>query len=127
MALGAAQPQAARPNHLAIALCAGLLLAVSGNLGFGMASETGGAGHGIESTATMGNDFVTAGDTRHGDDNCGLDHESPECSPCPSCSGALPSTAAGDSDVIAIVRAPIFQSHYDDVVPRGIRRPPKLS
>ena len=124
MALGSAQPQAARPNQRSIALCAAVLLALLGNIGFG---TTGGAGHGIESAVMMGSGLVTVGDTRHSDDTCGRDHTSAECAPCPSCPGALPSTAAGDPDVMMLVRTLVLQSHYDDVVPRGIRRPPRLS
>jgi hypothetical protein len=127
VALESPQPQATRPNQLAITLWAALLLAVLGNLGFGMASATGGTGHSIESAVAMGSDLVGAGNTRLSDDNCGRDHKSAECAPCPSCSGALPSTAAGNSQVILLVRTLILQSHYDDVVPSGIRRPPKLS
>ena len=124
MALESPQPQATRPNQPAITLWAALLLAV---LGFGMASVTGGTGHSIESAVAMGSDLVGAGNTRLSDENCGRDHKSAECAPCPSCSGALPSTAAGNSQVILLVRTLIVQSHYDDVVPSGIRRPPKLS
>ena len=127
MAPGSPQSQATRPNHLVIALGTAVLLAVLANLGFGMASATGGAGHGIESTLAMGSDLVTVGNTRLSDDNCGQDHKSAECTPCPSCSGALPSTAEGDPDVMMLVRSPVLQSHYDDVVPMGIHRPPKLS
>ena len=127
MALESPQPQATRPNQLAITLWAALLLAVLGSLGFGMASATGGTGHGIESAVAMGSDLVGAGNTRLSDENCDRDHKSAECAPCPSCSGALPSTAAGNSQVILLVRTLIVQSHYDEVVPSGIRRPPKLS
>ncbi len=127
MALESPQPQATRPNQLAITLWAALLLAVLGNLGFGMASATVGAGHSIESAVAMGSDLVEVGNTRLSDDSCGRDHKSAECAPCPSCSGALPSTAAGNSQVILLARTLLLQSHYDDVVQSGIRRPPRLS
>ena len=127
MAPGSPQSQATRPNHLVIALGTAVLLAVLANLGFGMASATGGTGRDIEAAVTMGSGLVTAGETRHSDRGCRHDQESAECSPCPSCSGALPSRSGGDSNVIAIVLAPVRQTHHDDVVPKGIRRPPKLS
>ena len=127
MALGNAQPQVARSNHLAIALRAAVFLVVAGILGVVLSQATGDYGHSVEAEVTIGNDLVPFGDTRHRDGNCNHDHKFTECSPCPSCSGALPSPAERDCDILAIVRVPVFQSHYDDVVPRGIRRPPRLS
>jgi hypothetical protein len=126
---GSPQPQAARPNRPAIALAAAVLLVVLANLGFGMTATaaTSGAGHDIEAAVAMGSGLVTAGETRHGDPDCRDDQKSAECSSCPSCSGAPPSRAGGDSEVMKIVPAPMFRCHYDDVVPMGIRRPPKLS
>lgn len=127
MAPGSPPPQATRANQLVIVLATAVLLVVLANPGFGMASATGGTGHGIESAVAMGSDLVGAGNTRLSDDNCDRGHKSAECAPCPSCSGALPSTAAGNSQVILLVRTLILQSHYDEVVPSGIRRPPRLS
>jgi len=127
VALGDAQPQAARSYHLAIALCAAVLLAVLGDLGVVISPATGDYGRSVETDLTIGSELVTFGDTRHRDGNCDHDHKSTECSPCPSCSGALPFMAGEDPGVIALVRAPLLQSHYDGVVPRGIRRPPRLS
>ena len=129
MALETSQPQATRLNHLAIALWAALLLAVVGNLGFGMASAASehGNGDGYQSAVAMGSDLVTVGNTRLSDDDCSRDHKSAECAPCASCSGALPSTTAGDPGVILLDRTLILQSHYDDVAPSSIRRPPRLS
>ena len=126
MALGSAQLQAAWSVHLAITLCAIALLAVLGTLSFDIASATDTTGHAVESKVT-GSDLVTVGSNRHSDDDCGHDHESAECSPCSSCSAGLPSTTGPDPDVTIIVRAPVLQSHYDEVVPGGIRRPPRLS
>jgi hypothetical protein len=108
-------------------LWAALLLAVLGDLGFGMVPATTGTGHGIEATLTMASDLVEVGSTGLRDIDCGRDHESAECTPCPSCSSALPSTAAGNLQATLLVRTPLLQFHNDDVVQRGIRRPPRLS
>ncbi len=126
MALESPQPQATRANQLAIALGTAVLLAVLANLGFGMAA-TGGTGHDIEAAVAIGSGHISVGETRHSDHDCRHDQKATECSPCPSCSGGPPSGAGGDSDVMTIVRTPVFRFHYDDVVPVGIRRPPKLS
>ncbi len=109
-----------------IALGTAVLLAVLANLGFGMAA-TGGAGQDVEAAVAIGSGHITVGETRHSDHSSRHDQKAAEYSPCPSCSGGPPSRAGGDSDVMTIVRSPVFRSHYDDVVPVGIRRPPKLS
>lgn len=126
MALGSAQLQAGRSIHWAIALCAIVLPMVLGIFASGMASATDAANHAVESTV-MGSDLVTVGDNRHNDDDCGHGHDSTECSPCSSCSAGLPSTTRPSPDVMIVLRVPVFRSHYDDVVPGGIRRPPRLS
>ncbi len=126
MAPGSPPPQAARANQLAIALGTAVLLAVLANLGFGMAA-TGAAGHDVQAAVAIESVQLTVGETRHSDHSCRHDQNAAECSPCPSCSGGPPSRAGGGSDVMTIVRTPVFRSHYDDVVPVGIRRPPKLS
>ena len=121
--LGNAHSQTTGSSHLANVLCATALLAVLVLLGLGTDSDAGG----IAAEVTMGSDLVTVGDIRHSSETCGHDHKSADCSPCPSCSGALPFTAGEDFEVISVVRASIRPSHYADVVPRGIRRPPRLS
>jgi len=126
VALGSTQPQAARSNYLAIILCAILLPIALGTFGFGMASATDSARHTVESKVT-GSEFVTVGDTRHSDDDCGHDHESAECSPCSSCSAGLPSITGPTSDVTIVLTASALKSHYDGVVQEGIRRPPRPS
>ncbi len=126
MTPGSPPPQATRQIHLVIALGTAVFLAVLANLGFGMAA-TGGTGHDVEAAVAMGGGHLTVGETRHSDHGCRHDIKAAECSPCPSCSGGLPSGAGGDPEVMTIVRTPVFRSHYDDVVPVGIRRPPKLS
>jgi len=108
-------------------LCAVVMLAALAIFGFAPTSATELPGHGIEAVVTMGSDLVSVNDTRHSDEDCGHDHKSAECPPCPSCSGAVPSTADEDSHVVAIVQAPLIQSLYHGVVPSGVRRPPKLS
>jgi hypothetical protein len=110
-----------------IALGTAVLLAILANLGFGMASAPGGAGHDVKTAVAMGSGLITVGNTRHSDHGCRHDKKAADCSPCPSCSGGLPSGPGGDSEIMTIVRTPVFRSHYDDVVPVGIRRPPKLS
>jgi hypothetical protein len=127
VAIGSAQSLIAGANRLAIALCASVLLAVLASLGIGSVSATGGGERNIQAEVTMGSDLVTVGHTLHASLSCGHDHKSADCSPCPTCSGALPFTVGGDSNVRTLVRAPLLQSHYDGVVPTGIRRPPRHS
>ena len=112
-----------------IVLGTAVLLVVLANLGFGMTATTAtsGAGHDVEAAVAMGSGHATVGGTRNSDHSCRHDQKTAECSSCPSCSGAPPSRAEGDSEVMKIVRTPVFRSHYHDVVPVGIRRPPKLS
>ncbi len=127
MAPGSPPPPATRQNHLVIALGTAVLLAILANPGFGMAAAAGGAGQHVEAAVAIGSGHITVGETRHSDHSCRHDKKATDCSPCPSCSGGLPSGAGEDSEVMTIVRTPVFRSHYDDVVPVGIRRPPKLS
>jgi len=126
VALVSAQLQADRSIHLAIALCAIVLPVVLGILSFATTPATDAAGRSIESMV-IGSHLVTVGDSRHSDDDCGHDHESAECSPCSSCSAGLPSMTGPTPVVMIISRVLILDSHYDDVVPEGIRRPPRHS
>ena len=126
MAFGSAQLQADRSINWATALCAFGLLVVLGIFSLDTASGTDAAGRAVGSTM-MESDLVTVEDSRHNHDHCGHDHESPECSPCSSCSAGLPSITGPTPEVMIVLRASAFNSHYDDVVPEGIRRPPRPS
>lgn len=126
MALGSTHPQAAWPMRLAITLFAIVLAAAPDTLGVGVASATDAAASAVESKA-VGSHLVTVEDTRHSHHDCGYDHESAECSPCSSCSAGLPSTTGPSPDVMIVLRAPVLKLLYDDVVPGGIRRPPRPS
>lgn len=121
------QQDTTRPNCLAITLCAAILLTLVSFLGFGTASATDVVGHDVESTLTMDSDLITANGTRHSDDDCGHDHQSSECSPCPTCSGALPFMENQGSTGKAIDQEPLPQPRYAGIVPKGIRRPPRIS
>jgi hypothetical protein len=126
VAFGGPQSESARSIYPAVVLCAIVLAVVLGSLGFGTTSTTDAARHAFESTV-MGSDLVTVGDSRHSDDDCGHDHKSAECSPCSSCSAGLTSITGPTPDVMIVLRASALESHYDDVVPEGIRRPPRPS
>lgn len=124
MVLGSAHIQADRSIRLASVLFAIVLSMVLSMVSFAAASATDAGGRAVEPTV-MDRDLVTLGANQHDDDNCGHDHESAECSPCSSCSTALPSTMGPPPNVITTLGVSVLKSHYDDVVPEGIRRPPK--
>lgn len=125
MARGSLELQVARPNYLLVALCGALILAVVGNVALDVFSDTDAIGSEREVHATTASDLTASVDARHGDEECGHDHKSSECSPCPSCFASLAFTMGPDTRPGNIARAAIPSSHYDDVVPTGIRRPPR--
>ena len=126
MAFGSTQLQVDRSINWATTLCAFVLPVILGIFSLDTASATDAAGRAVGSTMMKG-DLVTVENSRHSHDDCGHDHESPECSPCSSCSAGLPSITGLTPDVMIVLRASAFKSHYDDVVPEGIRRPPRPS
>lgn len=125
MTIGGAGALAIRPKFTALALCAAAILVALAMAGFGTTSVT------LDTQSTVGTVESTGSihvdDTRHTLDDCGHDHESAECSPCPSCSAVALTAAESGPDINMAARVPSLQSHYDDVVPTGIRRPPRLS
>lgn len=126
MTFRSAQAQADRSINGVTAVCALVLPVVLGIFSLDAASATDATGGAVGSTM-MESDLVTVEDSQQSHDDCGHDHESPECSPCSSCSAGLPSTTGPSHDFMIVLRAPVFRPHYDDVVPDGIRRPPRLS
>ena len=62
-----------------------------------------------------------------GIEHCKLHHLSSQGSPCPSCAGALPPTIGQNADEPVTAENEAIEPHYDDVVPTGIRRPPRSS
>lgn len=126
MAFGSAQLQADRSINWATALCAFVLPVVLAIFSLDAASATDATGRTVGSTM-MESDLVTSEDSRHSHDDCGHGHESPECSPCSSCSAGMPSATGPTPDVMIVLRASALKAHFDDVVPEGIRRPPRPS
>ena len=112
-------------SRLTIALLAVVILVALGHLASASVSAMDTLGHRIDSGMVKIGDFASTESTRHADDHCDHEHESAECSPCPTCSGGLPPTPIEDSSIVASVRLLAVPSHYDDVVPNGIRRPPR--
>ena len=125
MALESSKSPTHKTVRPAIALCVAVMLVALTTVGFDSAANNGHAPSASKANATMVSGLVTAADTHHGDEDAGHHHESVQCSHCPSCSGALPYAPALDCEDVVMVRALAIPWNYDDVVPDGIRRPPR--
>jgi hypothetical protein len=123
--LGSAHIQADRSIRLASVLFAIVLPMVLSMVSFAAASATDAGGRAVE-PMVVDRDLATLGVSQHDDDDCGHDHESAECSPCSSCSTVLPSRMGPPPNVMTTIRVSVLKSHYNDVVPESIHRPPRF-
>jgi hypothetical protein len=103
VALESSKSPARRSIRPTSALCAAVLLAALLTLGFDSAAGNGHAPSIAKADATMVSSLDTVTDMHHGDEDSGHDHESVDCSPCPSCLSnqvILPRGTGDDSSVV---------------------------